>query len=281
MPLWYDEVHEDKLRFGLRCERTLFMGESAFQKIAVIETTAFGRALLLDEMWMTSEADEYIYHELIAHTALAVAPSIRRVLIIGGGDGGTAREVLTHPEVEHVDLIEIDAMVVAASREHLPTIGTAWNDPRLHVTIGDGIAYVREASVAPYDIVIVDGSDPVGPAVGLFDASFYAGCKRVLGPRGVFITQSESPIVNKDVHLAMIRTIAATFGEAHPLYATVPLYPSGSWSWTWASNGGSVDRFAVVAERAARIEAHSKYWTREMQRATFALPNHIKMALGR
>ncbi|MCC6625219.1 MAG: polyamine aminopropyltransferase [Deltaproteobacteria bacterium] len=280
MALWYDEVHDDAMRFGLKCERTLFMGRSDYQKVAVIETTTFGRALLLDDLWMTSERDEHVYHELIAHAACSVVPQLRRVLVIGGGDGGTAREVLRHPEVERVDLVEIDGLVVETSKQYLGAIGSAWDDPRLHVTIGDGIAYVREAVIeAPYDVVIVDGSDPTGPAVGLFDEAFYRGCRRVMGERAVFITQSESPFVQRDVHLAMIRTIASVFGEAHPLYGTVPLYPSGSWSWTWACTGG-VDRHAVVPERAARIEASSKYWNRDIQRGAFAVPNHIKRALA-
>jgi len=280
MALWYDEVHDDAMRFGLKCERTLFMGQSDFQKVAVIETSAFGRALLLDDLWMTSERDEYIYHELIAHTTCSVVPELKRVLVIGGGDGGTVREVLRHPEVERVDLVEIDGLVVETSKQYLRTIGSAWEDPRLRVTIGDGIAYVRDAEIeAPYDVVIVDGSDPTGPAVGLFNEAFYRGCHRVMGERAVFITQSESPFAHLDVHLDMIRTIGSVFGEAHPLYGTVPLYPSGSWSWTWAQKGG-VDRFAVVPARAERIEATAKYWNRDIQRGSFAMPTHVKRALA-
>jgi len=279
MALWYDEVHEDAQRFGLKCERTLFMGQSDFQRVAVIETASFGRALLLDDLWMTSERDEYIYHELIAHSTCTVVPKLERVLVIGGGDGGTVREVLKHPEVKHVDLVEIDGMVVEASKEHLRHIGSAWEDARLRVTIGDGIAYVREADVEPYDVVIVDGSDPTGPAVGLFNEAFYAGCKRVMGPQAAFITQSESPFAHEHIHLEMIQTIGKVFGHAHPLYGTVPLYPSGSWSWTWASTG-NIDRFAVNEARAAHIEAQAKYWNRDIQRGAFAIPNHIKKALA-
>ncbi len=279
MALWYDEVHDDAQRFGLRCERTLFIGQSDFQKVSVIETTSFGRALLLDDLWMTSERDEYIYHELIAHTTCSVVPRLRRVLVIGGGDGGTVREVLRHAEVEKVDLVEIDGLVVETSKQYLRHIGSAWDDPRLTVTIGDGIAYVREAAVEPYDVVIVDGSDPTGPAVGLFNEAFYQSCHRVMADQAVFITQSESPFSHLDVHLDMIKTIGKVFGAAYPLYGTVPLYPSGSWSWTWAQKGG-VDHLAVVPERAERIEAASKYWNREIHRGAFAVPNHVKRALA-
>jgi len=279
MALWYDEVTDDAVRFGLKVERTLFMGKSEFQTVSVIETTAFGRALLLDDLWMTSERDEAVYHELIAHVPCTTAKRLQRVLIIGGGDGGTAREVLKHAEVEHVDMVEIDGLVVETSKQFLQTIGSAWNDPRLHVTIGDGIAWVKRTDLEPYDVVIVDGSDPVGPAVGLFNRDFYTGCHSQLRDGGCFITQSESPIMLKDVHLEMVRTIGDVFGIAHPLYGPVPLYPSGAWSWTWASKG--VDRFAIDHARATAIEAQSKYWNRDIHRGAFALPNHVRLELGR
>ncbi len=278
MALWYDEITDDAVRFGLKVERTLFMGKSEFQTVSVIETTAFGRALLLDDLWMTSERDESVYHELIAHVPCTTAKRLERVLVIGGGDGGTVREVLKHPEVQHVDMVEIDGLVVETSKQYLGTIGSAWDDPRLHLTIGDGIAWVKRTDLPKYDVVIVDGSDPVGPAVGLFNEAFYAGCKSMLRDGGCFITQSESPIMTKPVHLEMIRTIGKVFGEAHPLYGPVPLYPSGAWSWTFAHTG--VDRFAINEERAARIEAQSKYWNRDIHRGAFAVPNHMKRSLA-
>ena len=278
MALWYDEVTDDAVRFGLKVERTLFMGRSEHQKVAVVETSAFGRALLLDDLWMTSERDEAVYHELIAHVPCTTAKRLERVLVIGGGDGGTVREVLRHPEVRHVDMVEIDGLVVDVAKQYLAAIGSAWDDPRLTVTIGDGIAWVKREDLVPYDVVIVDGSDPVGPAVGLFDEAFYAACKARLREGGCFITQSESPIMLRDIHLDMVKAIAKVFGEAHPLYGPVPLYPSGAWSWTLATLGA--DRFAVDEARAERIEARAKYWNRDIHRAAFAQPNHIKQALA-
>ncbi|MEO1270619.1 MAG: polyamine aminopropyltransferase, partial [Myxococcota bacterium] len=192
MGLWYDEVFQDKFRVGLKLKQTLFTGQSDYQKVEVVDTELLGKALLIDGLWMTCEGEDAPYHELIVHPAMTTAPSIERVLIIGGGDGGTAREVLRHPEVQHVDMVEIDAMVIEACKEFLPEVGTAWDDPRLHVTVGDGIAYVKDADVAPYDVILVDGSDPVGPAKGLFDEGFYRGCSRLLKDEGVFVTQSES-----------------------------------------------------------------------------------------
>lgn len=279
MPLWYDEVHKEAIRFGLKVERTLFVGRSSFQKVSVVETSALGRALLIDDLWMTAEGDEKTYHEMIAHPALCVAPRIARVLVIGGGDGGTVREVLKHPEVEHVHLVEIDEMVVKACQEHLPTIGTAWDDPRLKLTIGDGVGFVREAEVEPYDVILVDGSDPTGPAVGLFDEVFYRGCERLLADQGVFVTQAESPLLLKDVHVDMLRAIEATFGNVHPYYGTVTIYPGGQWSWALATRGG-IDPLSPRPERVERIAPEAFIYNADIHRGAFAVPSHVRRALA-
>ncbi len=276
MAIWYDEVHNDSTRFGCKLTKTLFVGQSDFQKVAVVETEALGRALLLDDLWMCAEGEEKTYHELIVHPALTTAPRIERVLIIGGGDGGTAREVLRHPEVRHVDMVEVDGMVVEACKEHLPSVGTAWGDPRLHVRIDDGIKFVAEATV-PYDVVIVDGSDPVGPAVGLFNETFYRNCARLLADHGVFVTQSESPNVHREVHLDMVRTLGKVFPKVHPYYDTISIYPGGTWSWIWASKG--TNPHEPVLERVARLEDVTDVYNLEMHHGVFAVPNAIKRAL--
>ena len=278
MALWYDEVFEDKLRLGLKLKKTLFTGQSEHQKVEVVETELLGKALLIDGLWMTSEGEEAAYHELIVHPALTTAPCIKRVLVIGGGDGGTVREVLRHPEVEQVDMVEIDGMVIEACKRYLPEIASgAWDDPRLNLMVGDGITYVKEADVEPYDVIIVDGSDPVGPAAGLFNKSFYEGCARVLTGEGVFVTQSESPQLFREVHLEMVRLLRDVFGQARPYYYPVLIYGSGHWSLTYASR--SADPDAIYEARAVRLEAESQIYNRELHRGVFALPNYIKKAL--
>lgn len=277
MALWYDEVHKGVMRFGLRIERTLFSEQSPYQKVSVVQTSALGRALLIDDLWMVAEGDEKTYHEMIVHPALTTCPRIARVLVIGGGDGGTVREILRHPEVEHVDLVEIDEVVIRASREHLAAIGTAWEDPRLHIKVEDGIAFVKNAPKASYDVVIIDGSDPVGPAQGLFNHSFFQDCARILSPRGVCVTQAESPTVHRDVHLEMIWALGETFERVHPYYGTVAIYPGGAWSWIYASHG--CDPMEIVHERAARVEPLTHIYNREVHRAAFAVPNHLRREL--
>jgi len=281
MALWYDEEHDGKVRFGLKTTRTLFMGQSPYQRVSVIETEAFGKGLLLDDLWMAVEGhDDWVYHEMLVHPALTTAPRIERVLIIGGGDGGTAREVLRHPEVRHVDMVEIDGMVVDAAKEHLPHGQAAWNDPRLTVRIQDGIEFVAQAEAESYDVVLIDGSDPVGPAEGLFNAAFFGHCKRVLRPGGVLATQSESPRLQRDVHIAMVNVLAEVFGEAHPYYGTVTIYPGGAWSWTYASkpgtDGAHTAPLAIHEARAAHVESFAEVYNREVHRGAFAVPNNLK-----
>lgn len=277
MALWYDEVYEDQIRFGLKIKRTLFSGQSDFQKVDLVETEALGCALLIDDLWMTAEKIEKSYHEYIVHPAMTTAPAIKNVLIIGGGDGGTAREVLRYPGVESVDMVEIDAMVVEACKQHLPDPEAAWDDPRLNVVIADGIQWVADAKPGSYDVLIVDGSDPVGPAVGLFDQSFYDHCARALTDQGVFITQAESPTLLRDVHLDMILALENAFPRVHPLYGTVSIYPGGAWSWIFASKGAN-----PLEPNPARVDAISQItqiYNADIHRAAFAVPNHIQREL--
>ncbi len=277
MAQWYDEVFRDRVRFGLKVTSVLYSEQSEHQKIEVLDTVQFGRVLVLDGVFMTSESDEHFYHEMLAQPAMTTAPAIRRVLLIGGGDGGTIREVLRHPEVERLTVVEIDGQVVEVSRKLLPAIGTAWDDPRLELIIDDGVAYARDAEVEPYDVILLDGCDPVGPSEGLFNESFYHGCARLLRPDGVFALQSETPVLLEDVFLEIVRTLRGVFGRAHPYFGTVPLYSAGMWTWTYATR--TADPLAIVDERAARVEAFTKYYNREIHRAAFAVPNNLKAQL--
>jgi spermidine synthase len=277
MALWYDESYADRVRLGLKVSRTLHTSRSEFQRVEILETEHLGRVLVLDGIFQTSEGDEYFYHEMLTHPALCTAASIREVLIIGGGDGGTAREVLRHPEVEHVVLCEIDRQVVEACQEHLPAIG-AWSDPRLELVFADGMQYVQDQEEDCFDVVLVDGSDPVGPSEGLFNTEFYTSVHRVLRPSGVFALQSESPIEMPEVFLDIVNRLRRIFRRADPYFGPVPLYASGIWSWTFC--GDSVEPLAVDPTRATRAEATSRYYNRDIHGAAFALPQFLKRALA-
>ena len=278
-PGWIDEIHRG-VRYGLAA-RVIAEQTSPFQRVTIIESERYGKGLLLDGCWMTAERQERHYHEAIVHPALCAAERIERVLVIGGGDGGTARECLRHSGVQHLDMVEIDGLVVAWSQEHLPAIGGGcWSDPRFHLTVGDGIAWVAEAAEASYDVVIVDGSDPAGPAEGLFNRAFFTHCRRILRPGGVFATQSESPEAFRQVHLDTVRLLREVFGHADPLYGWVPMYPSGWWSWTFAAVDGPRYRQPDPA-RAAAVAEGCEIWSPRWQRGGFdAVPAAIERELG-
>lgn len=273
MTRWYDEVFRNSVRFSLAVRRSLHSETSEFQRIELFESEAYGRVLALDGILMTSERDEHYYHEMLVHPTLIAAPNIRRVLIVGGGDGGTAREVLRHPGVERVVLVEIDRRVVELCREYLPKIGTAWDDPRLELRFEDGVAFVRDGEVEPFDAVFVDGSDPVGPATGLFNEEFYRGCRRVLAEDGVCTVQSESPFLTPELYADIVATLHSVFGSARSYFGPAPLYSAGVWSWTRA---GGADPLAIDEQRARELERHTRYYNREIHRGAFALPNHLR-----
>ena len=277
-PGWIDEQLHG-VRYGL--EGTVIAEQtSPYQRVTIIDSLAYGKGLLLDGCWMTAERQERHYHEALVHPALCGAAQVERVLVIGGGDGGTARECLRHAGVQHLDMVEIDGLVVEWSQRYLPSIGgSAWSDPRFHLTVGDGIAWVGEAAAASYDVVIVDGSDPAGPAEGLFNRAFFEQCRRILRPGGVFATQSESPEAFRQVHIDTVKLIREVFGHADPLYGWVPMYPSGWWSWTFAAVDGPRYR-DPQADRAAAVAPGCEIWSPRWQRGAFeAVPAFVERAL--
>lgn len=274
---WYDEVFEGRIRLGLKIEKMLHSERSDFQQIEVFDSAALGRVLALDGVLQTSEADERFYHEMLVHPALCTAPRINRVLIIGGGDGGTAREVLRHADVQYCRMVEIDRKVVEAAQRYLPSIGTAWDDPRLDLVIGDGVAHVTTDEVEPYDVVILDGSDPVGPSLGLFGRDFYAGVARVLAPDGVFALQSESPFLMERTFAAIQAALPDFFAVTAPYLGWVPLYGTGMWSWTLASQAG--DPLSLIPARVDAIAEGCAVFSAEVHRAAFALPPLVRRLL--
>lgn len=276
--LWYDEIFDNRVRFGLRVKETLFRQQSDYQLVEIVNTVAFGRTLMIDGVYMTSEGDEFYYHEMVTHPAMTTAKKIGRVLIIGGGDGGTAREVLRHPEVEKLTMVEIDGVVIEASKKHLRENFGAWNDPRFELIVGDGIKYVADAEENSFDVVLLDGTDPVGPAKGLFNESFYRDVHRLLKPAGVFALQSESPVFMLDTFLEIQEILGKVFKLVKPYFGPVPIYAAGPWSWTYASD--EADPFAIVNERAERVEAVTKEYNRDIHRGAFALPNRFCSKLG-
>jgi spermidine synthase len=276
MGLWFDETFQDRVRLGLRVTRSLLHTRSEFQSIDIVDTEPYGVTLLLDGAYMTSVGDEFHYHEMIVHPALTTAPNIRRVLVIGGGDGGTVREVLRYREVEQVTLCEIDGLVIEACKQHLP-FGVPWSDPRLTVRVGDGVAYLRDYAGEPFDVILVDGADPVGPAEGLFQSPFYETCRSKLAKDGVLAGQTEAPLLMRDDFVRIQKSLRSVFPVVMPYFGPVPIYPSGSWTWTFASNGVTPDQ--PRQERLSQIESGCRYYNRDIHRAAFVQPNYVRAAL--
>lgn len=282
--VWYTERNEN-IAMSLRHKGDrLFVGKSDYQKVEVYDTYAYGRLLTLDGLVMTSENDEYVYHEMIAHVPMQLNPKAKRALIIGGGDGGVARELLRYDSLEEVVMVEIDKMVVDASREFLPTIASELDNPRLNLLIDDGINYVKNAADGAFDLVIVDSTDPVGPGEGLFTSEFYIGVHRILSDNGIMITQSESPRYNTKVFQEIYTCYREIFGtdNVHCYLGQIPTYPSGTWSFSFSSKGGVHPVNDLDGTKAhAFAELHDlDYYDTDVHKAAFALPRYVRKLLA-
>jgi spermidine synthase len=276
---WIDEEYQGIVRTGFRLKRRLFKGRSPFQSVEVVETKGHGRLLLIDGMTMTSERDEFVYHEMIVHPALFVHPRPRKVLVIGGGDGGTMREVLRHPSVEECVLVEIDRLVVDAARRFLPGTGRAFSHPRARTLIEDGVRFVAETAER-FDAIIVDSTEPFGPAKELFGPKFYRDCRRVLTKDGIVVSQAGSPFYEISTIKNLWRLLRPVFPVREACLFNNLTYPGGLWAFTWASKGRHPMRH-FDARRVARARLPLRWYNAEVHRAAFARPEFLRRALSR
>ncbi len=278
MSLTYNEYYNEKTGLTIGLKKLLFSEQSEYQLVEVYETDTWGNLMTIDGMVMLSERDEFVYHEMLAHVPMFTHPNPERVLIIGGGDGGTAREVMKHQSVKQVDMVEIDKTVVDASKLYLPGVGD-FDNPKLNVFYEDGIAFIKNVK-EPYDVIIIDGSDPVGPAEGLFTKDFYDFCKNALSDDGVISTQTESPWVES--YYPSMRKVFKALDELFPVVkmylSFIPLYPAGMWSMGLASKGDSPLDPKVIgrAETPSELLKTLKYYNPDVHRGAFALPNFVK-----
>jgi spermidine synthase len=265
---------------AVQVREILYDGQSAFQHLQVLDTVPFGRMLVLDDATQTSEVDEYVYHEMLVHVPMMAHPDPKRVLVIGGGDGGALRRVLEHP-VNKATMVEIDGEVVRVSRAWLPAIaGEAFTHPRGELLIGDGVQYLRETT-EHFDVILVDSTDPVGPAVELFGEAFYRDARRALGDNGIIVTQSGSPLVMLDELQAAVQLMRRVFPIVKTYLCSIPLYPGVLWSFTAASmtiDPSSVDA-ATIAARLLANGQPTGWYTPDIHSAAFALPNFLRGAL--
>ena len=233
---FFEELHTDNFFMKYKVNKVLFQGKSAFQTVDIIETKDLGRMLINDGIVMVSEKDEFIYHDMISHIPLFTHPHPKKVLVIGGGDGGTAREVLRHSSVEKCTMVEIDEMVVNACREFLPQMSCSFKEPRLELLIADGVEYMATTN-EKFDVILVDSTDPIGPSQPLFGAAFYQDVFRCLEEQGIVVSQAESIFYNGEVQTELLSILSEIF-PVRSLYNYQNLtYPGSPWSFSFASKG--------------------------------------------
>lgn len=275
MGFWYTENHTKNVRFSMRVTKQLYSAKSDFQLIEIFETKEFGRVLTLDGFLMLTQKDEFIYHEMIVHTAMATNPDIKRVLVIGAGDGGTIRELTRYHSIESIDMVEIDEMVVESCKKYLPQTASKLTDFRVNVLIEDGLKYIR-TKTDEYDLIIVDSTDPFGPGEGLFTKEFYGNCHKALKQNGILINQHESPYYKNDAR-AMQRAhnkIEAIFPICKVYQVHIPTYPSGHWLFGFASK--TIDPIAdLKADYWNGLGLKTNYYNTDLHKGCFALPNYV------
>ena len=278
-PNWFTEQHEASgSSIGYRVGGKLADEQTPFQHIEVYATTDWGNLMVIDGCTMLTTRDNFLYHEMMTHPALYTHAAPRNVVIIGGGDGGTLREVLRHPDVESVVQIDIDEQVTRLAEKYFPELCESNADPRAKLLFDDGIKHMAEAAPDSLDLVIVDSTDPVGPAEGLFNAKFYASCFRALREGGILVQQSESPLVLLDLIQSMHKAMREVgFSTTRTLPFPQPCYPTGWWSCTLARKDGGLDAFREHA--AAAKPFATRYYNADMHRAALAQPEFMRDAL--
>lgn len=277
---WFSEIHEGEgSAFSLQIKDKVFEKQSPFQKVEVFDTTSFGKLMTIDGCTMVSTRENFLYHEMMTHPVMFTHPNPRRIAIIGGGDCGTLREILRHPDVEKATQIDIDEVVTESAQLHFPELCESNQDPRAELLFIDGIQWMKEAAANSLDIIIVDSTDPIGPGEVLFTPEFFDACHRALDDDGILIQQSESPLL----HLPLIQRMYEDFARAgfegtQTLFFPQPIYPSGWWSATMTRKQGQFDGFRE--EASASKPFATEYYNADIHRAALAQPEFFRRAFA-
>ncbi len=274
MELWFSEFQSKNIKFSLKVNKVLSIEKSEYQTIAVYENEDMGRILALDNVIQLTTKDEFTYHEMIAHVPMFTHNAPEKVLIIGGGDGGTLREVLKHP-VKHAHLVDIDRKVIETSKKFFPYISYSFEDPRVKVFIEDGIEFVKKNS--GYDVIIIDSTDPIGPAVNLFSRDFYKDVFNALNKDGIMVAQTESPFLYADVIKRIYDDISSIYPYTNIYTSVVPTYPGAFWTFSMGSK--MVDPLKKDITQTLDIE--TKYYTKSMHKACLDIPPFLKDMLSK
>ncbi|MCK8484018.1 polyamine aminopropyltransferase [Aliiroseovarius sp. S2029] len=273
---WLTEKLHDDYAQSLRIGEMLYDSKTEHQRLKVFQNGTFGRVLTLDDVVQTAEGDNFIYHEMLTHVPILAHGAAKRVLIIGGGDGGMARAVLDHASVEQVTMVEIDAGVVEFSKEYLPQLSRgAFDDPRLNLVIADGADFMRTTD-GGFDVIIVDSTDPIGPGEVLFTDHFYGHAKKALTPGGILVTQNGVPFMQGDELTGTMRAFQSLFSDATCYLATIPTYAGGPMAFGWGTDSDARHvSVEVLKERFAASAIKTDYYTPEVHKSAFALPPYV------
>lgn len=274
MTRWFEEDEGGKIRVSFAIDEIVETKQTDFQSLSIMKTKEYGMMMALDDFVMLTEADEFVYHEMISHIPVGFCKNIKNILVVGGGDGGTIRELLKYDSLEKVVLCEIDGAVIEASKKYFPQVSSGFNHPKAEIIVGDGIDFVKNSTNA-YDLIIVDSADPVGPGEGLFTEAFYLNVKQALRPDGIVALQSESPWQGEE-HLKKIwKNVKAGFEFVTPYLGSIPTYPRGLWSFTIGSNRPlKLSHFDHA--RFSEVSRGLGYLNDSLIAGCFALPNFVK-----
>ncbi len=273
----YHEITEEG--FGIAIEKdgeNIFEKQSEFQKTEVFNSRAFGKVLTLDGLMMVTEKDEFFYHEMIVHIPMLTHPNPKNILVIGGGDGGTVRELLKYDSVEHIDMVEIDEVVIEASKKYFPTVSCGLDDKRVSVLVQDAIEFIKDKKDC-YDVVLIDSTDPIGPGVGLFNEGFYNNVKRALKKGGIVTPQTEGPFAQSENMKKTYELLRKVFKNVAPYCSPMPTYPGGYWSWGFCSDDIQAPSIDFKADKRADIISKTcKLYNPSLHGAVFQVPNFVK-----
>ena len=273
----YHEITPEGFGIAIEKDKDLYSETSPYQKVDVFSSRAFGNVLTLDGLMMVTERDEFFYHEMIVHIPMLTHKNPKNILVIGGGDGGTVRELLKHKSVEHIDMVEIDGLVVEASKKFFPTVSSELNNPKVNVLIQDAVEFIKDKEDI-YDIVLIDSTDPIGPGEGLFNEKFYNNVKRALKKGGIVTPQTEGPFAQSENMKKTYHLLRKVFKNVAPYCGPMLTYPGGYWSWGFCSDDVEIpfDCTKIDEKRAQEIEKTCKIYNRMLHCAAFMVPNFVK-----
>ena len=273
----YHEITPEGFGIAIEKDKHLFHDKSPYQTVDVFSSRAFGNVLTLDGLMMVTERDEFFYHEMIVHIPMLTHPNPENILVIGGGDGGTVRELLKYDSVKHIDMVEIDGMVIEVSKKYFPTVSCGLDNKKVSVLVQDAIDFIKDKE-NQYDIVLIDSTDPIGPGEGLFNENFYNNVKRSLKKGGIVVPQTEGPFGQSDNMKKTYRLLRKVFKYVAPYTGPMPTYPGGYWSWGFCSEDVEVPYTSdkIDEKRASKIASTCKIYNRELHSAVFKVPNFVK-----